>query len=458
MKESFVNATAAAADVMTVGEFNRRINRLFEQDPEMQRVRVQGEISGFKQYPSGHSYFTLKDDEAAVSCVLFRGSAGRVNFAPQSGMKIIAIGKPNVYDKNGRFQLIVHGMEQAGLGDLYLAFQQLKKKLADEGLFADERKLNIPYIPQIIVAITSEAGAVIRDIIHVLQRRYPGFSLLLIPVPVQGKGAEVEIAAAIKRANSEKLGDVIIVGRGGGSLEDLQPFNEEIVARAISESLIPVISAVGHETDYTIADFVSDLRAPTPSAAAELAVPHKSRLLERQEQLSSALELSVMRRLEKEKDKLKQLRERPVLMRADEFVAPQYQRLFVLRQQLLTAMQKLPRNAKNVLYPLQHRLVRPLEQKQVRENKKVDLLRHKLESIFNTNIAAQRALLERLIASLDALSPLAILARGYNLTYSENMKLISSVNEVKSGDRISVRLQDGSLLCDVREILLLKDK
>ena len=169
--------TSAVADVMTVGEFNRRINRLFEQDPEMQRVRVQGEISDFKRYPSGHSYFTLKDDEAAVSCVLFRGSAGRVAFNPQSGMKVVAVGKPNVYDKTGRFQLIVSGMEEAGLGDLYLAFQQLKKKLADEGLFAQERKLSIPFIPQRIVAITSEAGAVIRDIIHVLERRYPGFRL-----------------------------------------------------------------------------------------------------------------------------------------------------------------------------------------------------------------------------------------------------------------------------------------
>ena len=221
--------TSAVADVMTVGEFNRRINRLFEQDPEMQRVRVQGEISDFKRYPSGHSYFTLKDDEAAVSCVLFRGSAGRVAFNPQSGMKVVAVGKPNVYDKTGRFQLIVSGMEEAGLGDLYLAFQQLKKKLADEGLFAQERKLSIPFIPQRIVAITSEAGAVIRDIIHVLERRYPGFRLLLIPVPVQGKGAELEIAAAIKRANAESLGDLIIVGRGGGSLEDLQPFNEEVL-------------------------------------------------------------------------------------------------------------------------------------------------------------------------------------------------------------------------------------
>lgn len=449
-----MNNTSVAADVMTVGEFNRRINRLFEQDPELHRVRVQGEISDFKRYPSGHSYFTLKDDEAAVSCVLFRGSAGRVNFTPQSGMKVIAIGKPNVYDKTGRFQFIVSGMEQAGLGDLYLAFQQLKKKLADEGLFAQERKLSTPYIPKRIVAITSEAGAVIRDIIHVLQRRFPGFSLLLIPVPVQGKGAELEIAAAIRRANAEKLGDVIIVGRGGGSLEDLQPFNEEVIARVIVESRIPVISAVGHETDYTIADFASDLRAPTPSAAAELAVPLKARLLERQEQLSSALELSVLRRLESERNRLRQLRERPVLMQADEFVAPQYRQLAFLKQQLMSEMKRLPQEARNILLPLQHRLSRPLEQKLARENKKVELLSSRLENIFRTRTAAKRSRFERLIAGLDALSPLAILARGYNLTYSESKKLISSVNEVKRGDEITVRLEDGSLLCDVRAILL----
>lgn len=449
--------TSAVADVMTVGEFNRRINRLFEQDPEMQRVRVQGEISDFKRYPSGHSYFTLKDDEAAVSCVLFRGSAGRVAFNPQSGMKVVAVGKPNVYDKTGRFQLIVSGMEEAGLGDLYLAFQQLKKKLADEGLFAQERKLSIPFIPQRIVAITSEAGAVIRDIIHVLERRYPGFRLLLIPVPVQGKGAELEIAAAIKRANAESLGDLIIVGRGGGSLEDLQPFNEEVLARAIADSRIPVISAVGHETDFTIADFVSDLRAPTPSAAAELAVPHKARLIERQDQLSSALELSVLRRVEQEKFRLTQLRERPVLMRADEFVAPQCRQLAFLKQQLFSEMKRLPREAKNTLLPLQHRLSRPVEQRLAQENKKIELLTSRLENRFRSKAAVSRSQFERLVASLDALSPLAILARGYSLTYSEDNNLIKSIENIHEDDKISVRLEDGSLLCDVREVLQSSD-
>jgi exodeoxyribonuclease VII large subunit len=447
-----VNKTSAAADVMTVGEFNRRINRLFEQDPEMQRVRVQGEISDFKSYPSGHSYFTLKDDEAAVSCALFRGSAGRLSFTPKSGMKVIVVGKPNVYDKTGRFQLIVTNLEQAGLGDLYLAFQELKKKLSDEGLFAQDRKLTLPYIPKRIIAVTSEKGAVIRDIIHVLQRRYPGFSLLLIPVPVQGKGAELEIAAAIKRANTEKLGDLIIVGRGGGSLEDLQPFNEEIVARAVAGSLIPVISAVGHETDYTIVDFVSDLRAPTPSAAAEVAVPDKKRLLERQEQLSAALELSILRRLESEKNRLRQLRERPVLIQATEFVAPQSRQLTYLKQQLLSEIKRLPREAKNTLLPLQHRLTRPVEQRLAREKNKAELIKSRLENIIRVRVAAKRSACERLIASLDALSPLAILARGYNLTYSENNRLVSSVAEVKSGDKISVLLQDGSLLCDVNKV------
>jgi exodeoxyribonuclease VII large subunit len=448
-----VNKASAAADVMTVGEFNRRINRLFEQDPEMQRVRVQGEISDFKAYPSGHSYFTLKDDEAAVSCALFRGSAGRLNFTPKSGMKVIVVGKPNVYDKTGRFQLIVTGLEQAGLGDLYLAFQELKKKLSEEGLFAPERKLPIPYIPKQIIAVTSEKGAVIRDIIHVLQRRYPGFSLLLIPVPVQGKGAEIEIASAIKRANTEKLGDLIIVGRGGGSLEDLQPFNEEIVARAVADSLIPVISAVGHETDYTIVDFVSDLRAPTPSAAAELAVPDKEHLMERQEQLSSALELSILRRLESEKNRLRQLRERPVLMQATEFVGPQSRQLSYLKQQLLSEIKRLPQEAINKLLPLQHRLSRPLEQKLAGEKNKVELINSRLENIIRVQVVAKRSNFERLMASLDALSPLAILARGYNLTYSENNRLISSVAEVKSGDKISVLMNDGSLFCNVDEIV-----
>ena len=233
----------------------------------------------------------------------------------------------------------------------------------------------------------------------------------------------------------------------------MQPFNEEIVARAVADSLIPVISAVGHETDYTIVDFVSDLRAPTPSAAAELAVPDKEHLMERQEQLSSALELSILRRLESEKNRLRQLRERPVLMQATEFVGPQSRQLSYLKQQLLSEIKRLPQEAINKLLPLQHRLSRPLEQKLAGEKNKVELINSRLENIIRVQVVAKRSNFERLMASLDALSPLAILARGYNLTYSENNRLISSVVEVKSGDKISVLMNDGSSFCNVDEIV-----
>ena len=236
--------------VYSVLELNRAVNELLAQDPVLGRIRVRGEISGLKKYPSGHSYFTLKDEDAAVSCVLFRQASRNAPETMRDGIKVVLMGRPNLYDKTGRFQLIVDAAEEEGLGDLYQRFLKLKETLEKEGLFDPSNKKKIPYIPKRIVAITSEAGAVIRDIIHVLQRRFPCISLLLIPAPGLGAGAEREIAAAIELANFLKLGDVLIVGRGGGSLLDLQPFNEELTARAIAASDIRVVSAVGLEAGF----------------------------------------------------------------------------------------------------------------------------------------------------------------------------------------------------------------
>ncbi|NLA96168.1 MAG: exodeoxyribonuclease VII large subunit, partial [Clostridiaceae bacterium] len=327
--------------VFTVTGLNQAVNDRLSSDPELAKVRVRGEISGPKKYPSGHVYFTLKDEYASVSCVLFRQVAGNAPANIREGMQVLLLARTNLYDKSGRFQLIVDGIQEEGIGDLYRRFLELKERLAREGLFDEKNKRAIPFIPWRIVAITSEAGAVIRDIIHVLRRRFPGVRLLLIPVPVQGPGAEREIAAAIEIANLLALGDLIIVGRGGGSQEDLQPFNEEVTARAIASSAIPVISAVGHETDYTIADFAADLRAPTPSAAAELAVPVKEDILLKIDQLASSMEQTLTARIDSQLKRIADLSTRPVLVHPAAIIDRHRARMELLGHRLLFAWGRL---------------------------------------------------------------------------------------------------------------------
>jgi exodeoxyribonuclease VII large subunit len=394
---------------ISVAQLNRYVATLLERDGNLNPVLVRGEISGFKSYASGHLYFTLKDDEAAVSCVMFKGYAGRLQFRPADGLKVIVTAKASIYDRDGRFQLYVQSMSADGVGDLYLAFEQLKSKLETEGLFDPEHKKQLPLLPRLIGVVTSPSGAVIRDILQVLTRRFPNFRLQLIPVAVQGEGAAAAIAAAIDRFNELGQADVLIVGRGGGTLEDLWAFNEEIVARAVYRSKIPVISAVGHETDFTICDFVADVRASTPSVAAELAVPVKSEqenlILQAQIRLRQALS----RRLERQRLRLDHLLVNRILRR-----------------------------------PLEITDRRRLD---------VDRLVQRLVTVTQTNVRQAERRFSILAGKLDALSPLKVLARGYGVvTRAADNSVLLSTALVKPGENIEVWLRDGIINCDVRQV------
>lgn len=394
---------------ISVGQLNRYVNALLERDDVLNPVLVKGELSGLKAYPSGHIYFTLKDDEAAVSCVMFKGNAVRLRFKPASGQKVILTGRANLYDRDGRFQLIVSEMTADGIGDLFLAYEQLKKKLDAEGLFDPAHKQRIPALPRLIGVVTSPAGAVIRDIIQVLSRRFPNFRLQLIPVAVQGEGAGAAIARAIEQFNRMGQADVLIVGRGGGSIEDLWAFNEEIVARAIYRSQIPIISAVGHETDFTIADFVADLRAPTPSAAAELAVPIRQDEEVKIAQLQARLSRGLGRQLDRRRLRLTQLQE---------------SRFF--RQPL-------------------------------------DLVDRRRQDVDRMDLALRQALTARVSKAersyaivngkLDTLSPLKVLARGFGMvSVAATRRTLLSTALVNRGDLVDVWLSDGILNCEVLQI------
>ncbi len=416
------------SEPLSVLEFNTRINQLFRSDPYLSRVAVRGEISGYKRYPSGHAYFTLKDQDASVSCVLFRS---RAPFAPArmtEGMKVVVQGAPNVYDKTGRFQLVAEAIrEEKGVGDLYRQFLALKEKLEREGLFDTSRKKPIPFIPKRVVAVTSSQGAVIRDMIHVIRRRFPGMRLILVETPVQGAGAENMIASAIETVNRLRLGDVIILGRGGGSLEDLQPFNEEITARAIASSAIPVISAVGHETDYTISDFVADLRAPTPSAAAELAVPVKSDLLQHVDQRASALEQAMLNRIITEERHVTSLANRPVLQNPYAVVDRHALRLDYLSRELNHAYEKRFTHEN-------HQMERLFRQ-----------LKESMRQYFN-KVSYQHTTLRR---ALDALSPYAILSRGYAVLKKKDGYWVARASELQPKEVVEALFSDGRVELEV---------
>ena len=413
--------------VFSVIELNRAVHERLSRDPQLGRVRVRGEISGFKKYASGHSYFTLKDESASVSCVLFRQSASMAPRDMGDGMQVLLYARTSLYDKTGRFQLIVDEAREEGRGDLYQAFLRLKEDLEREGLFSSQRKKALPFIPQRIVAITSAEGAVIRDIIHVLRRRFPGIRLILIPVPVQGPGAEREIAAALELANFLALGDVIILGRGGGSIEDLQAFNEELTARAIAASKIPVISAVGHETDYTIADFVADLRAPTPSAAAELVVPVKEELYRRLDQLSASLEQTMTNRLEGALKRVEDLAGRPVLTHPASIMDRHLSRLDLIRHRLQAASGRWLQGEENRLA-------------------KLEALKRNLILVRSEKALSR---LDKAEGSLQALSPLAVLSRGYSLVTDQRGQAVSSAGQVKGGDPLELTFHDGQIGCQV---------
>lgn len=390
---------------ITVTDLNKYIKEKIAGDENLANVLVKGEISNFKLHYTGHMYFTLKDENSLIKCIMFKTYTPHLKFTPKDGMKVMAFGTVSVFERDGVYQLYCKAMQEDGMGSLYTAYEELKAKLEKEGYFDSSHKKKIPFMPKSIGVLTSNTGAVIRDIINVSTRRNPNVYLKLLPVPVQGEGAAEKIAAGIEFMNEKKLADVIILARGGGSLEDLWPFNEEIVAKAIYNSKLPVISAVGHETDFTIADFVADLRAPTPSAAAELAVPNIADV---------ELKLNTY-----------QNRFRQALRKKTELMRLRYEKCMNSR------VFKDPLQKVNENYMLIDRFVKNMQNSIVTKYKD-----KKLDAI-------------KLYSKLDALSPLKTLARGYSITEKEG-KIVHKVSELKQGDRLTLRFEDGKVDAEVR--------
>lgn len=420
-------------------------------DGVLQNVWVQGEISNFTRHSSGHLYFTLKDKDSRIKCVMFAGNAGRLPFAPKEGAKVVANGSVSIYERDGQYQLYVNAMQPDGIGSLYLAFEQLKKKLAAEGLFDADRKKPIPAFPSAVGVITSPTGAAVRDIIITLQRRNPGVPILLYPVSVQGTAAAPSIVKAIRAMNERREVDVLIVGRGGGSLEELWAFNEESVARAIAASELPVISAVGHETDTTIADFVADLRAATPTAAAELAVPSRMELRQQLGHLRQRMTGAVTASVSSRREALLRLRRSPFLVNPKrQLMMQQTERLDRYTASLTYHARSLHRMTSDRFGRLERRLASASPRESARQAaKSLDVAKLKLLQRMNAMMKERGHAFEMHTRRLDALSPLKVMQRGYSLVYDEKRRLVKSVEEVQPGDTVRVRLTDGELDCTV---------
>lgn len=385
---------------ITVTDLNKYIKDKIDGDEMLNNVLVKGEISNFKNHYTGHMYFTLKDENSLIKCVMFKSYTTHLSFMPKDGMKVMVLGSVAVFERDGVYQIYAKAMKEDGLGSLYTAYEELKKKLEREGLFAEEHKKKIPFMPKTIGVLTSNTGAVIRDIINVSTRRNPGVHIRLYPVPVQGPGAAEKIAEGIKFMNENKLADVLIIGRGGGSLEDLWPFNEEIVARAIYDSELPIISAVGHETDFTIADFVADLRAPTPSAAAELAVDNIDDVRETLKLYNNRYKVALKKKIELMRLSYEKCMARPAYKNPTQKINEQY-------------------------------MVIDMKVKALQNSMMLKLKEAKTSFVKET-------------AKLDSLSPLKTLTRGYSIvTKQESGKVIKSVDDLNPGEKVNLRLSDG---------------
>ena len=394
-----------AQNILSISQLNEYIRGRMDSDPLLTQVAVRGEISNYKLYPSGHHYFTLKDETSALKCVMFKGNAMRLRFRPENGMKVIAMGKISVFPRDGAYQLYCSAMAMDGIGDLYAAFEQLKRKLEAQGLFDPSHKKPLPKYPGTIGIITSSAGAAVHDMLRILRKRYPLSNVRLLPVRVQGAEASGEIAAAIDYANYWHLADLLIVGRGGGSMEDLWAFNDERVAHAIYRSEIPVISAVGHEPDVTISDFVADLRAATPSNAAELAVPDQDALRQSLDSMTEAMAAGLNRQVRAALQHLDVLSKSPALRSPDSYLQQREQSL--------------------------------------------ELLKNRLVSAQNQNLTRKNQQYIAAVSKLDAMSPLKVLSRGYAMTQNGQGDVIRSVKQVELGERITVSLSDGKLSATV---------
>jgi exodeoxyribonuclease VII, large subunit len=437
--------------IYSIKDINRYIRMKLESDALLGDVWLRGEISNFTHHSSGHMYFTLKDKDSRLKCIMFASHNQRLPFIPREGAKVMARGNVSVYERDGNYQFYVTAMQPDGIGSLYLAFEQLKSKLETEGLFAESRKRPIPRFPRAIGVITSPTGAAVRDIITTLQRRYPSIPIFVSPVLVQGTQAAPSIVKAIESMNRFGEVDVLIVGRGGGSLEELWAFNEEPVARSIATSQIPVISAVGHETDFTIADFVADLRAATPTAAAELAVPHVAELEQQLARNRQRLEQSLRMMVQGRKEQLQRVRRSPFFVHPRKYLLDQAQRLDRLQERLQHRTLRLTERGKAKLERLHSQLTghHPGEQA-IFAAKRLQGDVKRLEQAMASSLKERRLQLHSAIRQLDALSPLKVMARGYSLVYDEQEKrLIKSIADVQPGDLVRVKVADGQLDCHV---------
>lgn len=383
---------------ISVTDLNKYIKDKIASDEYLNNVLVKGEISNFKNHYTGHLYFTLKDDNSLIKCIMFKSYTGNLKFTPKDGMKVMVFGTVSVFERDGVYQIYCKAMQEEGMGSLYKAYEELKKKLELEGLFSMEHKKKIPFMPRVVGVLTSQTGSVIRDIINVSTRRNPNVYIRLFPVPVQGEGAGEKIADAIKFMNDKKLADVLILARGGGSLEDLWPFNEEVVARAIYASEIPIISAVGHETDFSISDFVADLRAPTPSAAAELAVADTSELQLKLENYKTRYKLALKKKVE------------------------------LMRLQYEKCMQR--RVFKEPLQEINEKVIR------------LDMIVKNMQNCIINRYKDSKNEMVKVVSKLDTLSPLKTLTRGYVITQKEG-SIIKSANDIVKDDEVELRFIDG---------------
>jgi exodeoxyribonuclease VII large subunit len=437
--------------IFSVKDITRYIKMKLEGDALLQDVWVRGEISNFTRHSSGHLYFTLKDADGRIKCVMFAKSSQRLVFMPRDGTKVLARGAVSVYDRDGQYQFYVSQMQPDGIGSLYLAYEQLKQKLEAEGLFEKARKRPLPPYPTAVGVITSPTGAAVRDILTTLRRRYPAASVLLYPVLVQGTQAAASIVRAIEAMNRLGEADVLIVGRGGGSIEELWAFNEEIVARSIHSSAIPVISAVGHETDFTIADFVADVRAATPTAAAELAVPYHLELRQQLHRIDQRLRQGLQYQMHQKRERLRIAAGAKVLVHPLNFLQQPAERLDRLREQLTFRAERIAGRSRDRWTRLIQALSRHNPQEKVAlARSKNEALVHRLTQSVQVLAKAKRNEWLASVRQLDSLSPLKIMQRGYSLVYDEKGKnLINRLNQVQIGDVLKIRLTDGQVDCHV---------
>ncbi|MGM0751410.1 MAG: exodeoxyribonuclease VII large subunit [Bacillota bacterium] len=438
---------------LTVQALTKYIKRKFDRDPHLSNLFVRGEISNFKRHSSGHMYFTLKDEKARILSVMFSSNNQSLKFIPENGMNVLIRGDISVYESGGQYQIYVKEMQPDGIGELYLAYEQLKEKLEKAGYFDQSRKRMIPKFPKRIAVVTSPTGAAVRDIITTIKRRYPVGEILVFPALVQGDQAAGSITGAIRKVNDLGDIDVLIIGRGGGSIEELWAFNEEIVAKAIVESKVPVISAVGHETDFTIADFVADLRAPTPTAAGELAVPHIDDLLERIMNRKLRLIKSFKTKLQSERSRLNGLTKSYALRNPRNLYQQKIEKVDRLTDQLQKNISLHVKQNRDQLSGLHSRLQRVHPSQLITiQHERVLFMQRVLEKQFKQVLKGKNHRFSSALSTLHALSPLKIMDRGYSLVYQDEGTLIKSSQQVKAGDRLEINVRDGKIHCEVESV------